>query len=122
MAPPRARVRAKPQRPRPTGSGSWVAPRMLTVAALRGRLAATLKDLDGPAFVTQRGEARAVLLPVDAYSALVAQLEYLDDSLEVLLAREQRERGEDGTRPWKDVRRELLSAPSPTGRARAGNS
>ena len=56
----------------------------------------------------QRGEACAVLLDADEYRALMGQLEYLDDSLEVLKARLRRGSGKKRTRPWSEVKRELL--------------
>lgn len=73
---------------------------LVTVAELRARLADVLDGLQhGPAplYVTQRGQARAVLLPVDAYETLLDQLEFLDDSLEALRAKERREAGQDRT-------------------------
>ncbi len=77
----------------------------MTVARLRAEMAGVLARLghDGPLFLTQRGRPRAVLLDIDEYRALVEQLEHLDDSLEALLARERRERGEETTRPLADI-------------------
>lgn len=85
----------------------------VTVAKLRAELAGLLArlDNDAPIYVTQRGQARAVLLDVDRYRELMAQLEYLDDSLEAALARERRRAGEP-TQPLEEVVREL------SGRAR----
>jgi len=77
----------------------------MTVARLRAEMAGVLARLgdDGPLFLTQRGKPRAVLLDIDEYRVLIEQLEHLDDSLEALLARERRERGEETSRPLADV-------------------
>jgi prevent-host-death family protein len=94
--------------------GQWydaaMAVRMVTVADLRGRLAELLEQLPqarGPLYVTQRGQARAVLLAVDEYDALLDQLEYLDDSLEALRSKERRESGRERTEPLETVMRHL---------------
>lgn len=84
---------------------------MVTVAQLRGQLAKILAELrkkGGPLYVTQRGHARAVLLGSEEYRALMEQLEYLDDSLEVLRARERRASGKERSRPLGAVKRALL--------------
>lgn len=78
----------------------------VTVARLRAEMAGILKKLrrqGGPLYLTQRGEPRAVLLPVDEYRALIDQLEHLDDSIEALLARDRRERGEEDSRPLEQI-------------------
>ncbi len=81
---------------------------MLTVAELRARLADVLGDLEqsGPTYVTQRGQARAVLVPVADYTMLLEQLEYLEDSLEVIRAAERRKKGE-ASRDLDSVRRDV---------------
>jgi len=85
-----------------------VAHEFMTVARLRAEMADVLARLgrDGPFYLTQRGKPRAVLLGIDEYRTLVEQLEHLDDSLEALVARERRERGEEKSRPLADVIRE----------------
>ena len=82
-----------------------VAHEFMTVARLRAEMADVLARLghDGPLYLTQRGKPRAVLLDIDEYRVLIEQLEHLDDSLEALLARERRERGEETSRPLVDV-------------------
>lgn len=82
-----------------------VANEFMTVARLRAEMADVLARLgrDGPLYLTQRGQPRAVLLDIDEYRILTEQLEHLDDSLEALLARERRERGEETMRPLADV-------------------
>ena len=89
-----------------------VANEFMTVARLRAEMADVLARLghDGPFYLTQRGKPRAVLLDIDEYRALLEQLEHLDDSLQALLARELRERGEETTRPLADVIRERRAA------------
>ena len=89
-----------------------VASEFMTVARLRAEMADVLARLghDGPLYLTQRGKPRAVLLDVDEYRALIEQLEHLDDSLEALLARERRERGEETSRPLAEVIRKRRAA------------
>jgi len=84
-----------------------VAHEFVTVARLRAELAKVLARLerDGPLYVTQRGQARAVLVDIGGYRMLTEQLEYLDDALEAALARERRARGETA-RPLADVIRD----------------
>jgi prevent-host-death family protein len=89
-----------------------VASEFMTVARLRAEMADVLARLghDGPLYLTQRGKPRAVLLDIDEYRALIEQLEYLDDSLEALMARERRERGEETSRPLAEVIRKRRPA------------
>jgi prevent-host-death family protein len=84
----------------------------MTVAHLRAEMADVLARLgqDGPLYLTQRGKPRAVLLDIDEYRVLIEQLEHLDDSLEALVARERRERGEETSRPLADVIRDHRAA------------
>lgn len=88
-----------------------VADEFVTVAKLRAEMARILARLGhgrgGPVYLTQRGRPRAVLLDVDEYRALIEQLEYLDDSIEALLAHQRIERGEETTRPFDEVIREI---------------
>lgn len=84
--------------------------RMVTVADLRARMAellAQVQQAHEPVYVTQRGQARAVLLAVEEYDALLDQLEYLDDSLEALRGKERRESGRERTEPLDTVMRHL---------------
>ncbi len=62
-------------------------------------------EKSSPLYVTQRGEARAVLLGAEAYRGLIGQLEYLDDSLAALQAKERRENAHERIRRWEDVKR-----------------
>ena len=89
----------------------------VTVARLRAEMADVLARLGrdrGPLYLTQRGRPRAVLLDVDEYRALVEQLEHLDDSVEALLARERRERGDETARPLANVIRDRKVGPRST--------
>src|SRR5881628_3874264 len=95
----------------------------ITVARLRAEMADVLARLghDGPLYLTQRGKPRAVLLDIDEYRALIEQLEHLDDSLEALLARERRERGEETSRPLAEaISERRAAAPVRPPKKRAG--
>jgi prevent-host-death family protein len=83
---------------------------LLSVAELRAKLAeviASLRRARRPIYITQRGQARAVLMDVDEYRSLIDQLEFFDDSLEALLAKERREGGKEKTEPLEVVLRRL---------------
>ena len=89
---------------------SHMAIAIVNVADLRARLAELLEQLQkdrAPVYVTQRGQARAVLLAVEEYDALLEQLEYLDDSLEALRSKERRESGRERSEPLDTVMRQL---------------
>lgn len=82
----------------------------ITVAQLRAEMAMIIARLGkgrGHVYLTQRGQPRAVLVDIKEYEALIEQLEYLDDSMEVLLARERRMRGEETARPYEEVIAEI---------------
>lgn len=106
---------------------SDMADQFITVAQLRAEMATILARLGkahGHVYLTQRGQPRAVLVDIKEYEGLIEQLEYLDDSIEVLLARERRARGEQA-RPLEDVIRDRMQRearrvkPAPRRRARA---
>ena len=94
-----------------------MATEFVTVARLRAEMASILARLGehGPLYLTQRGRPRAVLLDVDEYKALLDQLEYLDDSVEALLAKSRRSNREESTRPLASVLR-ARHADSPSAR------
>ena len=82
---------------------------MLSVADLRAQLANVLEKLStnaGPLYVTQRGQARAVLLSVDEYERLTDQLEYLEDSLTIAEGR-VRDTSDARPRSLEEVERDL---------------
>lgn len=89
-----------------------MADEFITVAQLRAEMATVLARLartHGHVYLMQRGQPRAVLVDLKEYQALVDQLEYLDDSIEALLARERRARGEETARPLDDVIRDRMA-------------
>lgn len=83
---------------------------LVSVAQLRARLAEVLERLrtaERAVYVTQRGEAKAVLLSAERYRSLLDELEYLDDSLEALRAHELRASRAEITRTWAAVKRAM---------------
>ena len=98
-----------------------MATEFVTVARLRAEMASVLARLGehGPLYLTQRGRPRAVLLDVDEYKALLEQLEYLDDSVEALLAKARRENHQESTRPLAAVIRARRAGSVPVRKIRA---
>ena len=83
-----------------------MADEFITVAQLRAEMAKVLARLGkthGHVYVLQRGQPRAVLVDLKEYAALIEQLEYLDDSMEAILAHQRFERGEETSRPFDEV-------------------
>ncbi len=83
---------------------------LISVAELRTKLADVLDRIQSrerPLYVTQRGQARAVLIPVKKFEAMLEQIEFLDDSLEAMLARERRSKGLEKTRSLEEVIKDL---------------
>jgi prevent-host-death family protein len=78
-------------------------PRIVTADDLRARLGReldALRDSDDALYVSKRGRLTGVLLDADRYAELLDRLEYLEDSLAALQAREER----DLAVPWAEVR------------------
>jgi prevent-host-death family protein len=78
-------------------------PRMITADDLRARLGReidALKSSDDVLYVSKRGRPAGVLVDVDRYAELVDRLEYLEDSLAALQARDER----DASVSWSEVR------------------
>lgn len=78
-------------------------PRVVTAEDLRARLGRELDALrtsEEALYVSKRGRLAGVLLDVDRYAELIDRLEYLEDSLAALRAREERETAV----PWAEVR------------------
>jgi prevent-host-death family protein len=78
-------------------------PRIVTADDLRARLGReldALRESDEALYVTKRGRLAGVLLDADRYAELLDRLEYLEDSLAALQAREER----DAALPWAEVR------------------
>lgn len=78
-------------------------PRIVTTEDLRARLGRELDALrasEEALYVSKRGRLAGVLLDIDRYAELLERLEYLEDSLAALRAREERGEAE----PWAEVR------------------
>jgi prevent-host-death family protein len=78
-------------------------PRIVTAEDLRARLGReldALRESEEALYVSKRGRLAGVLLDADRYAELLERLDYLEDSLAALHAREQR----DETVPWSEVR------------------
>jgi prevent-host-death family protein len=78
-------------------------PRVVTAEDFRARLGRELDALrasEDALYVSKRGRLAGVVLDVDRYAELMERLEYLEDSVATLQARE--EGGE--TIPWSEVR------------------
>jgi PHD/YefM family antitoxin component YafN of YafNO toxin-antitoxin module len=78
-------------------------PRIVTAEDLRARLGReldALQESEEALYVSKRGRLAGVLLNADRYSELLERLDYLEDSLAALRAREERE----WAIPWAEVR------------------
>lgn len=78
-------------------------PRIVTTEDLRARLGSeldALRETDQALYVSKRGRLAAVVLDSEYYAALVERLEFLEDSLAALSARDERE----SAVPWSEVR------------------
>jgi prevent-host-death family protein len=77
-------------------------PRIVTAEDLRahlGRELDALKETEEALYVSKRGRLTAVVLDSEHYAALIDRLEYLEDSLAALDAREDR-----ATVDWAEIR------------------
>ena len=78
-------------------------PRIVTAEDLRARLGReldALRETDDALYVSKRGRLAAVVLDSERYAELLERLDYLEDSLAALQARDAR----DAAVPWSDVR------------------
>ena len=77
-------------------------PRVVTAEELRrlGRELDALRESEDALCVSKRGRLAGVLLHADRYVDLMGRLEYLEDSLAALQARDER----DITVPWTGMR------------------
>ena len=78
-------------------------PRIVTAEDLRARLGReldALRESEEALYVSKRGRLAAVVLDADRYAELLDRLEYLEDSLAALQARDE----QDATVPWTEVR------------------
>jgi len=77
-------------------------PRIVTAEDLRAKLGReldALRESEEALYVSKRGRLAGVLLDPDRYTELIDRLEYLEDSVAALQAREDGE-----TVPWREVR------------------
>jgi PHD/YefM family antitoxin component YafN of YafNO toxin-antitoxin module len=77
--------------------------RIVTADDLRtklGRELDTLRESEEALYVSKRGRLAAVLLDPERYAELIERLDYLEDSLAALRAREERA----STMSWSEVR------------------
>lgn len=78
-------------------------PRIVAAEDLRARLGReldALRESEEALYVSKRGRLAGVLLDADVYAELIDRLDYLEDSLAALQAREERELAV----PWAEVR------------------
>jgi prevent-host-death family protein len=78
-------------------------PRIVTAEDLRARLGReldALRETKDALYVSKRGRLTGVLVDVDHYAELLDRLEYLEDSLAALQARDER----DLAVSWAEVR------------------
>jgi PHD/YefM family antitoxin component YafN of YafNO toxin-antitoxin module len=78
-------------------------PRIVTAEDLRARLGReldALKESEEALYVSKRGRLAGVLVDPDRYAELLDRLDFLEDSLAALQAREER----DTAVPWAEVR------------------
>lgn len=78
-------------------------PRIVSAEDLRSRLGReldALRDSEEELYVSKRGRLAGVLVDVERYAELVERLEYLEDSLAALQAREE----QDLALPWTGIR------------------
>lgn len=78
-------------------------PRIVTAEDLRARLGKeldALRETDDALYVSKRGRLAAVVLDSERYAEILERLDYLEDSLAALQARDER----DAAVPWSDVR------------------
>lgn len=78
-------------------------PRVVTAEDLRARLGReldALRESEEALYVSKRGRLAGVLVDVDRYAELLDRLDYLEDSLAALRARDERETAV----PWAEVR------------------
>jgi PHD/YefM family antitoxin component YafN of YafNO toxin-antitoxin module len=78
--------------------------RIVTADDLRAKLGReldALQESQEALYVSKRGRLAGVLLDPEQYAELIERLDYLEDSLAALQARDER----DAAVPWSEVRR-----------------
>jgi prevent-host-death family protein len=79
-------------------------PRVVTADDLRAKLGReldALRENEEALYISKRGRLIGVLLDSERYAELAERLEYLEDSVAALQAREE----QDTALPWSEVRR-----------------
>jgi prevent-host-death family protein len=77
--------------------------RFVTAEDLRARLGReldALRETEEALYVSKRGRLAAVVLDSEHYAGLIERLEYLEDSLAALSARDE----PDAIVPWSEIR------------------
>lgn len=77
--------------------------RIVTTDDLRSKLGRELDALrqsEEPLYISKRGRLAGVLFDPERYAELIERLDYLEDSLAALQARNER----DAALPWSEVR------------------
>ncbi len=77
--------------------------RVVTAEDLRAKLGKeldALRETEDALYVSKRGRLAAVVLDSEHYAGLLERLDFLEDSLAALTAREERE----SSVPWSEVR------------------
>ena len=77
--------------------------RIVTAEDLRAKLGKeldALRETEDALYVSKRGRLAAVVLDSEHYASIIERLDYLEDSLAALTAREER----DSSVPWSQVR------------------
>jgi prevent-host-death family protein len=77
--------------------------RIVTAEDLRAKLGReldALRESDQALYISKRGRLAGVLVDADRYAELIERIDYLEDSLAALRAREER----DTAVPWVEVR------------------
>ena len=82
--------------------------RILNVSEVRQRFTDLVRKLDDPIYVTVYGKPQAVVVRYDTYEAMLERIEELEDSLAVLMRREE------PATDWEGFEAELdaISAPA----------
>jgi len=78
-------------------------PRIVTAEDLRARLGReldALRESEDALYISKRGRLAGVLLDSERYADLLERLEYLEDSIAALQARDERQ----SAVPWAEVR------------------
>lgn len=84
-------------------------PKTIPVSDLRFNQAELLDNLAAePVLLTRQGKAAAVLVDPEQWNALLARLEFLDDSVTALQAKLELLTGEDDTLSWDSVKADML--------------